>query len=57
MDSMIAAEFRSWFYQTFKIDVPFLELLSKTTTVESLNAMVTSEAQKKILVRRVSSVA
>ncbi|KAF3924467.1 hypothetical protein ABW20_dc0108800 [Dactylellina cionopaga] len=40
MDSMIAAEFRSWFYQIFKLDVPYLELLSKTTTVENLSKIV-----------------
>src|SRR6266480_7141053 len=30
MDSMIAAEFRSWFFQAFKVDIPFFELLGKT---------------------------
>ncbi|KAF3931090.1 hypothetical protein ABW20_dc0106731 [Dactylellina cionopaga] len=37
MDSMIAAEFRSWFFQVLKLDIPFLEFLSKTTTIESLS--------------------
>ena len=36
MDSMVAAEFRTWFWQTFEVDVSFLELLSKTVTVKSL---------------------
>ncbi|KFA72420.1 hypothetical protein S40288_08039 [Stachybotrys chartarum IBT 40288] len=36
MDSMIAAEFRTWFYQEFKVDIPFLELLGKTVTLKSL---------------------
>ena len=36
MDSMIGAEFRTWFYQAFKVDIPFLELLSKSVTVGSL---------------------
>ncbi|KAK6359538.1 hypothetical protein TWF696_000692 [Orbilia brochopaga] len=40
MDSMIAAEFRSWFHQVFKVDIPFLELLSKDTTVRSLGKAV-----------------
>ncbi|BCS03320.1 type I polyketide synthase [Aspergillus luchuensis] len=40
MDSMIAAEFRSWFFQAFKTDIPFLELLSKTVTLDSLSEMV-----------------
>lgn len=46
MDSMIAAEFRTWFYQTFKVDVPFLELLSKSVSVKSLSEMVDQEISK-----------
>lgn len=40
MDSMIAAEFRTWFFQSFGVDVPFLTLLSKTSTVQSLSEAV-----------------
>lgn len=40
MDSMTAAEFRTWFFQTFKVDIPFLELLSKTVTISSLSETV-----------------
>ncbi|KAH8657723.1 polyketide synthase [Xylariales sp. PMI_506] len=47
MDSMIAAEFRTWFFQAFKFDVPFLELLSKTVTVSSLAKMVTDEIESR----------
>ena len=36
IDSMIAAEFRTWFFQAFKVDVPFLELMGKSVTIESL---------------------
>ncbi|THC98862.1 hypothetical protein EYZ11_001640 [Aspergillus tanneri] len=36
MDSMLAAEFRSWVYKVFKADVPFLDLLSPTTSLDSL---------------------
>lgn len=28
VDSMIASEFRTWFWNTFKVDIPFLDLLS-----------------------------
>lgn len=49
MDSMIAAEFRTWFYQTFKVDVPFLELLSKSVTVKSLSELVNEEVSKLVL--------
>ncbi|KAL9123287.1 MAG: hypothetical protein Q9187_000159 [Circinaria calcarea] len=37
MDSMIAAEFRTWFFKSFRVDIPFLTLLSKTSTVRSLS--------------------
>ncbi|KAJ5589352.1 hypothetical protein N7537_012030 [Penicillium hordei] len=40
MDSMLAAEFRTWFYQAFKVDVPFLTLLSAETTLHSLGGLV-----------------
>ncbi|KAI0126810.1 hypothetical protein BJ170DRAFT_734047 [Xylariales sp. AK1849] len=40
MDGMLAAEFRTWFYQAFKIDVPFLALSSETTTLTVLGEMV-----------------
>lgn len=36
MDSMMAAELRLFLFQTFKVDVPFLALLSSTTTLDSL---------------------
>ncbi|KUI73219.1 Polyketide synthase-nonribosomal peptide synthetase [Cytospora mali] len=47
MDSMIAAEFRTWFFQAFKFDVPFLELLSKTVTVSSLAKMVAEDIEAR----------
>ncbi|RYP14556.1 hypothetical protein DL765_006289 [Monosporascus sp. GIB2] len=43
MDSMIAAEFCTWFFQAFRYDVLSLELLSKTVTVASLAAMVAAD--------------
>lgn len=43
MDSMLAAEFRSWLYNTFKADVPFLRLLDKTTSVQSIAQSVTKD--------------
>jgi len=47
MDSMIAAEFRSWFHQAFKVDIPFLELLSKTTTVDTLSKVVIQKVESR----------
>lgn len=43
MDSMLAAEFRTWFYQAFKVDIAFLTLLSKTVTIRALAENVTEE--------------
>jgi len=40
MDSMLAAEFRTWFYQAFRVDVPFLTLLSEKVTLGSLGELV-----------------
>lgn len=48
MDSMLAAEFRSWLYRTFKTDVPFLELLSESVTLSSLVDLIENEVKKKI---------
>lgn len=45
MDSMIAAEFRTWFFQTFKVDIPYLTLLNKTTTLLSLGEAVTADVE------------
>lgn len=40
MDSMIAAEFRTWLVQTFQVDVSFPQLLGKTATVGWLVELV-----------------
>jgi len=42
-DSMIGSEFRTWFYQAFKVDVPFLLLLSKDVTLHSLATIVNED--------------
>ncbi|RYP08079.1 hypothetical protein DL764_002119 [Monosporascus ibericus] len=47
MDSMVGAEFRSWFYKSFGVDVPFLELLSRSTTLEGLAARVVKEIEMR----------
>ncbi|OJK01834.1 hypothetical protein ASPACDRAFT_50671 [Aspergillus aculeatus ATCC 16872] len=43
MDSMIASEFRSWFYSVFKVDIPFLEVLNDTSSLQSLSNAVESK--------------
>jgi hypothetical protein len=36
MDSMLGAELRTWFYQTFKVNVSMLVLLNSTSSLETL---------------------
>lgn len=43
MDSMIAAEFRSWFFTSFQVDIPFLEIIDANTTLSSLAKTVESK--------------
>ncbi|KAI1873001.1 uncharacterized protein JN550_003875 [Neoarthrinium moseri] len=40
VDSMIAAEFRTWFWNSFRVDVPFLDLLSPQKDLSSLAEFV-----------------
>ncbi|KAK9777740.1 hypothetical protein SCAR479_05423 [Seiridium cardinale] len=40
LDSMIAAEFRTWFWSAFKVDIPFLNLLASDTDLHSLAGVV-----------------
>lgn len=40
MDSMLAAEFRTFIFHTFAADVPFTMLLYKATTVVSISEVV-----------------
>jgi NAD(P)-dependent dehydrogenase (short-subunit alcohol dehydrogenase family) len=40
VDSMIAAEFRTWFWGTFKVDIPFLDLLSSQKDLNSFAEFV-----------------
>ncbi|KAK6356052.1 hypothetical protein TWF718_000426 [Orbilia javanica] len=47
LDSMVAAEFRSWFYQAFKVDISFLELLDKNTTIQKLGKIVTEKVEAR----------
>lgn len=47
MDSMIGAEFRTWLYQNFAVEVPLLILLNKTCTLESLRDKALAEKEKE----------
>lgn len=46
LDSMLAAEFRSWVYKVFKFDVPFLDLLSQTMSLDSLANSIEKEVSE-----------
>ncbi|KAI0971896.1 polyketide synthase-like protein [Xylaria arbuscula] len=40
IDSMIAAEFRTWLWNSFKVDVPFLDLLSHNKSLDTVMGLV-----------------
>ncbi|KAI1074585.1 polyketide synthase [Whalleya microplaca] len=40
VDSMIASEFRTWFWRTFRVDVPFLNILSPSMDLNMLAKFV-----------------
>ncbi|KAF2014387.1 reducing type I polyketide synthase 10 [Aaosphaeria arxii CBS 175.79] len=48
MDSMLAAEIRTWFYQSLGHDVAFFVLLSPETTIMSLSQMVEKSLKKTV---------
>lgn len=40
VDSMIASEFRSWFWSVFRVDIPFLDIMSTQTSLQVLAGIV-----------------
>ncbi|RAL07202.1 uncharacterized protein BO97DRAFT_429501 [Aspergillus homomorphus CBS 101889] len=48
MDSMLAAEFRTWSYQTHKTDIPFLSILNEATTLKGLAEVVKGGLEDKV---------
>lgn len=46
LDSMIASEFRSWFWTAFKVDIPFLDLMSAQTSLSILTNIVGDKIPK-----------
>jgi hypothetical protein len=40
VDSMLAAEFRTWFWNTFKVDVPYLDIVSPQKALHDLAIFV-----------------
>ncbi|KID93461.1 ketoacyl-synt-domain-containing protein, partial [Metarhizium majus ARSEF 297] len=45
LDSMVAAEFRNFVFQTMRVDIPFMTLLSKATTMGIIASFVVEQIQ------------
>ncbi|KAI1104957.1 reducing type I polyketide synthase 10 [Jackrogersella minutella] len=48
MDSMLAAEFRTWFWKNLTVDVPLLMLLGKTCNLVSLSEIAVSQLESDL---------
>ncbi|KAL3419084.1 Polyketide synthase-nonribosomal peptide synthetase 3 [Phlyctema vagabunda] len=46
LDSMLAAEYRTWFYQTFQIDIPYLDMLAPSATISKLSGIIYEQLVK-----------
>lgn len=46
VDSMIASEFRSWFWAVFRVDVPFLDIMSHQSSLKTLAGFVEAKAME-----------
>ena len=43
MDSMLASEFRTWFFMAFTVDIPFLFIMGPTASPKTLGEMVMAD--------------
>ena len=48
LDSMLAAEFRTFVYKVLDVDVPFMTLLAKGTSVETLAVSIAGPLRDRI---------
>lgn len=48
LDSMLAAEFRTFIFHKLEVDVPFVTLLAKSTSVNSLAQLITEGLEKRV---------
>ena len=46
IDSMLAAEFRAFVFQSLKVDVPFVALLERSATVDNLAQLIADQLMK-----------
>jgi KR domain/Zinc-binding dehydrogenase/Phosphopantetheine attachment site len=49
MDSMLAAEFRTYIFHALEVDVPFMMLLENCTTVNSISAVVVENLKSRLV--------
>ncbi|KAI1439451.1 putative polyketide synthase [Annulohypoxylon stygium] len=47
LDSMLAAEFRTFIFRSFEVDIPFESLLSRQITIGSIAAIVIEQARER----------
>nr|APX43998.1 polyketide synthase [Pestalotiopsis microspora] len=48
VDSMIASEFRSWFWGSFRVDVPFLHLLGSGKSLKVLSNFIQTKLEEQV---------
>ncbi|OTA97714.1 hypothetical protein M434DRAFT_7659 [Hypoxylon sp. CO27-5] len=48
VDSMLAAEFRTWFWATFEVDIPFLGLVSSQKSLDTLSGAVEAKLSESL---------
>ena len=48
MDSMLASEFRTWFFMAFAVDIPFLFIMGPTAMPKTLGEMVLAPGEFSI---------
>ena len=48
LDSMLAAEFRTYIFKTLAVDVPFMTLLAETTSVNDLARLIADGLEEKV---------
>ncbi|OTA60261.1 polyketide synthase-like protein [Hypoxylon sp. EC38] len=48
VDSMLAAEFRTWFWATFEVDIPFLDLVSSQKSLDTLSGAVEAKLSESL---------
>jgi NADP-dependent 3-hydroxy acid dehydrogenase YdfG len=48
LDSMLASEFRTFIFRIFEVDVPFLTVLDKTSSVRSISRLIADQLEERL---------